>query len=1041
MPSPAPQPPATVAVDVLVTAPAGTTLSAVASGLADAVAAAGSEAGGAGAPVFSGADRLDPQRCVLGEPPLVDGAVISLGAPAGPHGWSADPVPEAATGVRLHVVAGPDAGGVHLLHGGQIRIGRSTEADVPLDDPDVSRLHCAVTVADDGRITVADLGSTNGTLMAGRRVGATPVPLAPDTLVRIGESALRLRTPADGEDPAGPPVAPDGEGHLRVAPAAYPGHGATVDHRPPHPGQGPHGGRPGHRAGGTAGTGPGGVPGGSGARPHAGAGPAGGAPVPGAGLPSAHRTALSAGTVSVPLPGDEGAGPEDAGGPAAPPRRRGIGAWARRLAGGRAAEREPGPGEGPAEDREELRARAAAEAAELRRRWPDPADILLTALAPGHRLWERGPEHPDALTVRLGTADRTTAGGAVIEAAPVTVDLRGAGSLGLAGPRARLAGLARSVVAQLAALHSPAALEIVLISTDRNRGAQERLAEWSWLGWLPQLHPAHGQDCRLLLAYDREQAMARAAELTRRLDGSGLGPAWATAPPEAVEAAARAYPGPYAVVVVDGDPGSPALRDSLAALAAGGAAGGVHLICLAETEALPAGAPVAAGHAGACAVSPVFAECGTVALLSGDVATGLRLMRPARPHRPSGDPQGAWTAGAPSPAAGATAAPGEGHPGPWAAGGAVPAPGGAPAPGAVGGSGAGVSPGPAAPAGGAAPGAGLPGGRPDIAGTTGPHDRPDPAGAAGTAAGSGSSAWPAAAPHPGATGQHAATGGHGHHGQYATAEHAADGQPDAAGRQAAAGQRNTTGQQTAAGQQGHGPTAPEEGFPSHGRTAGASDGTGTPQGHAGAPGGYGGTHQGHAGAPGPAAATPGPGHRTGEQAGPHAHPAGPGAGPDACAHPDGLARPGAHGPAGADDRHTATGGDRYPCQRPRPVPATDGAPVPRSRRGIPAPATPPAGAGRPALGHGPARSPGRRGRARGRPPRHGPGRGPGRRRPPRLPAHGRGPPAVRRSPWPRRPPRRRSRSCHSPPPGPWGVRRRRAGVRHRPRRAVARRPG
>ncbi|MYY81914.1 hypothetical protein GT044_11700, partial [Streptomyces sp. SID335] len=74
------------------------------------------------------------------------------------------------------------------------------------------------------------------------------------------------------------------------------------------------------------------------------------------------------------------------------------------------------------------------------------------------------------------------------------------GSLGLAGPRDRLTGLARAVVAQLAALHSPDTLEIVLVSTDRARVTAERTAEWAWLGWLPHLRPAHGQDCRLLLA-------------------------------------------------------------------------------------------------------------------------------------------------------------------------------------------------------------------------------------------------------------------------------------------------------------------------------------------------------------------------------------------------------------------------------------------------------------------------------------------------------------------------------------------------------------
>ncbi|NEC21759.1 hypothetical protein G3I50_26460, partial [Streptomyces parvus] len=144
-----------------------------------------------------------------------------------------------------------------------------------------------------------------------------------------------------------------------------------------------------------------------------------------------------------------------------------------------------------------------------------------TALGPGPRLWERHPDHPEALVVRLGTTDR-----AEVPAVPVTVGLREAGSLGLAGPRARLAGLARATVAQLAALHSPFDLEIVLISTDRSRTLEERRREWSWLGWLPHLRPTHGQDCRLLLAYDREQAEARAAELVRRLDEGPLGPGW-----------------------------------------------------------------------------------------------------------------------------------------------------------------------------------------------------------------------------------------------------------------------------------------------------------------------------------------------------------------------------------------------------------------------------------------------------------------------------------------------------------------------------------
>ncbi|WP_037644735.1 FHA domain-containing protein, partial [Streptomyces exfoliatus] len=166
------------ACDVLVTAPAGTALAAVASGLAAAVTGPDTSASGTTV-LYAGGDRLDSRRCVLGEPPLVDGAVLSLQVP-GPD----DRLGETAS-ARLHVVAGPDAGGVHLLHGGPIRIGRSADADVPLDDPDVSRAHCTVVVGDDGRVTVSDLGSTNGTTLDGVPVGDRPVRLRPGSLLRL----------------------------------------------------------------------------------------------------------------------------------------------------------------------------------------------------------------------------------------------------------------------------------------------------------------------------------------------------------------------------------------------------------------------------------------------------------------------------------------------------------------------------------------------------------------------------------------------------------------------------------------------------------------------------------------------------------------------------------------------------------------------------------------------------------------------------------------------------------------------------------------
>ncbi|MGA5038544.1 FtsK/SpoIIIE domain-containing protein [Streptomyces capoamus] len=716
---PAPQRGRAVSRDVLVTAPAGTELAAVASALAGAVTGEGGtgrETGGASVVLYAGPERLDPRRSTLGEPPLTDGAVLSLGAPAAP-----EPHPELDEApTQLHVVAGPDAGGVHLLHGGRITVGRSADADVPLDDPDVSRLHCAVTVDADGRVSVADLGSTNGTSLDGVRVSERPVRVPAGGLLRIGESALRVA-------PAGGPgtrvrAVPDGEGCVRVVPgtgsAPAPAPGASPD-------AGGAGGEP-PAADGTGGTrlsppagarhrpgGAGAAAGGAGTHHAYGPEDTGGAagreagaqehsrgPSPAVpGQPAAPRAESRGGDTHAGRFGVAGEDPR-AGGRTGTPlggtdvpqgaRRRGLGAWARRLAGGR-GEQPAGPGayDGTAAPAGTARAAGVPRQPET---WPDPAALLLTALGPGPRLWERGPVHPELLAVRLGTADRSAPDGSgLLPAVPVTAALREAGALGLAGPRPRLAGLARAVLAQLAALHSPDLLEIVLISADRSRPVADRTAEWAWLGWLPHVRPGHGQDCRLLLAYDREQAAARAEELLRRLDdhaatgrtaahpapargttSTAPGPATppsGTAVPAARDTAASGTPapaapspgavtgmpgapgpgaprrpswaredagggtggfgGPYTIVVVDGDPGGSALRDALARLAAAGPRAGIHVVCLAETRAASPTSPVAQTYEAACAVTPTFRHCGAVALLSGDVAAGLQLLRVA----------------------------------------------------------------------------------------------------------------------------------------------------------------------------------------------------------------------------------------------------------------------------------------------------------------------------------------------------------------------------------------------------------------------------
>lgn len=681
--------PAGRACDVLVTAPAGTALAAVASGLATAVA--GPDVSGT-VVLYAGRERLDAQRRTLGEPPLVDGAVLWLQVP-GEDEAPTDDVP-----AQLHVVAGPDAGGVHLLHGGQVRIGRSAEADVPLDDPDVSRLHCSVTVADDGHVSVADLHSTNGTTLEGVVVGSRAVPLPAGALLRLGESALRLTSGGRLPKLA---VTPDGEGHLRITPGVRDGAGGEGG------GSGGSGGSRGSEgasantgsgstgAGSASGTAPGTASGAyTGARsgPDSGAYGAGGATggrtvhaytqsgqgsqggqsgygggpavtprVPDARTPRSDADTRYGDALYAPPSGgssgrpahDRADGDEAHGGPDDGPqghsrapgsrrqgtpthgtelpdgpgrRRGGIGAWARRLAGTR-DEEFPGDDGAPAATGPGARPPGHAPLDET---WPDPASVLMTALGPGPRLWERGPGHRESLVLRLGTTERPSPDGSgSLPSVPVTVSLREAGSLGLAGPRERLTGLARSAVAQLAALHAPADLEIVLISADRTRSVEQRKREWGWLGWLPHVRPAHGQDCRLLLAYDRDQATARLGELTRRLDDGPLGAAWASAESRSVAEAAGRYEGTPTVVVVDGDPGSAALRETTARLAGAGSVAGVHVICLAETPSASPVSPVAATYETACAASLAFRECGAVALLSGDVATALRLLRTA----------------------------------------------------------------------------------------------------------------------------------------------------------------------------------------------------------------------------------------------------------------------------------------------------------------------------------------------------------------------------------------------------------------------------
>jgi S-DNA-T family DNA segregation ATPase FtsK/SpoIIIE len=161
------------------------------------------------------------------------------------------------------------------------------------------------------------------------------------------------------------------------------------------------------------------------------------------------------------------------------------------------------------------------ERAQRRQDHPDPAATLLIALGPTSRLWERRTSDPDYLVLRFGTSEvpsevtledpeevehrRTITW--TVPNAPVTVPLTSGGVLGIAGPDSMPRASARWAVAQLAALHSPADVSVVVLTDASGRD------DWEWVRWLPHTRPNLGQDTVALLGTDADTVARRVAEL------------------------------------------------------------------------------------------------------------------------------------------------------------------------------------------------------------------------------------------------------------------------------------------------------------------------------------------------------------------------------------------------------------------------------------------------------------------------------------------------------------------------------------------------
>lgn len=163
------------------------------------------------------------------------------------------------------------------------------------------------------------------------------------------------------------------------------------------------------------------------------------------------------------------------------------------------------------------------EAKLLARTFPAPGELAaeVSKAVPGPRLWERRPADDDFLELRLGLGQRTSCrvfrGGDPAwerspevqeaverlewhQAVPVTVQLAPEACTGIAGGPEALNGVLNALIAQAAALHSPAELRLALVTADGG------LADV--VKWLPHCRAPGGGLRHLLIARTPSEATA-----------------------------------------------------------------------------------------------------------------------------------------------------------------------------------------------------------------------------------------------------------------------------------------------------------------------------------------------------------------------------------------------------------------------------------------------------------------------------------------------------------------------------------------------------
>jgi S-DNA-T family DNA segregation ATPase FtsK/SpoIIIE len=487
-------------------------------------------------PVYVGARRLDATTSV-GRAGVLPGAVLSVGAARG-KGQTSD----AAARYELAIIGGLIAGPSVRLPEGTMTIGRGARCDVVLRDDEASRLHASITIAGDD-VTIEDLHSSNGTTVNGIPVTA-PTVIRPSDLIGIGGSILTVRLPP------GPAAEYESTGDGRVRfnkpPRRFVAPGVATFELPKKPEkvQGRH------------------------------------FSLLAAVAPLLIGVVIWAATRQTLFLLFSLASPMMLGANFLSDRRTGRRSFAKRM--------------------EEYEAATTTLSARLdravrddeqqrRRSSPDPSTVAAIATTPTQQLWERRRTDPDYLVARIGLRDRPAnvelKGGAgspevdppVARTVPVTVAIFAAGVVGVAGARQLALDVIRSIVLQLAVLHSPNDLSIVLLSGASPEG-------WDWIKWLPHTVPNGASEATRLVGMAADQRRARIDELVSIVEYRRASPGRRS------DADARSWP---TILLLLDDVTRLRDEDGVAYLLQEGPAVGVVAVCLAaESPGLPAEAAV-----------------------------------------------------------------------------------------------------------------------------------------------------------------------------------------------------------------------------------------------------------------------------------------------------------------------------------------------------------------------------------------------------------------------------------------------------------------